>query len=244
MDDGEGGGGQGEAGAGEQQGEECGADDAAADDGQQVLDAGEAPVLLGQAEQQPGEQQGDGAAGDEPKRVEQAARGVGDPAGEGGREGGESAVERDVDEDAVALAAARGLTSECRAGEALRRHRGTSIARFPPFRTLGRSFDRCRPVEAPGVLPGIGRAFGAGGAGHDPGGGDGPAGGAQGASAAGAQGGRGWCGGRLHGGDFGAVSVRRVRAAGGGVFPRGNPGFGRDRGGGVAGRHAGPGRSG
>lgn len=108
MDDGEGGGGEGEAGASEQEGEEDGAGDAAADDGQQVLDAGEAPVLLGHAEEKAGEEQGDGAAADEPEGVEEASGGVGDEAGERGGHGGEGAVEEDVDEDAVDLAGAGG----------------------------------------------------------------------------------------------------------------------------------------
>ncbi len=54
--------GQREAGDEQQQGEQHGADDAAAGDADQVLDPGEAPVLLRQAERQAAEQQGDGAA--------------------------------------------------------------------------------------------------------------------------------------------------------------------------------------
>ena len=132
VDDREGGRGQREPGAGEEKREEDGAGDAAADDREEVVDAGEAPVLLWHAERQAGEEKGDGAAEDEPERAEEAAAGVGDVAGERGGDRGERAVHEDVQQDAVdapGLRYGRG---------ALRGHRSDPIAAFPPFRTPGR----------------------------------------------------------------------------------------------------------
>ncbi len=112
VDDGEGGRGQREAGGDEEEGEEPGADGAAADDAEQVGHACEAPILLGQAEGNAGDEKGDCAAGEEPERAQQAERRVGDPARDGGGDRGEGAVEGDIEQDAVdgALRGHRGAT--------------------------------------------------------------------------------------------------------------------------------------
>ena len=126
------------AGDVEQQGEQGGAQHRSTGDAEQVGDAGEAPVLLRHAERCAADQQGDGAAGEEPERMDQAALRIREVARDRRRRRRERAVECHVDEDPVRRAhagrpaGARWIRRHLGSVGALRGHHRRRIAQPVP----------------------------------------------------------------------------------------------------------------
>ncbi len=111
---------------------------------EQVADAGEAPVLPGQAERQPGDQQRRGAGGRQPQRMQPVTRRIGDAPGKRHRQRRQQPVHGDVEGDSSERARCHGGPYSAAGGRSYPRH-----VPLPPAGRAGGGGTGCPPVPTP-----------------------------------------------------------------------------------------------